>query len=448
MTSPVLPPYRRLSPPDTCECWAIPMQIVTPLYGGGASTRQVDEQTPVRASSIRGQLRFWWRALYGGVYRDAKGLYQRERELFGGLGKDPKDMARSQVNLAVHDIRRTAIDNSDVAFSDKAGYALWAARATTQGDRQPPAERWAAGLTFTLVARLMEGRDAARDRLEVERTLRTWLLFGGIGGRTRRGCGALGIADATARDQWLPESLDPGKVRAWLSPEKSASQGFPSLDGARLCIGRSQAAAGAWYDAIGWLRDFRQGTHPSRTDITDRGAFARQRPSLATGNAGRPGRSRWPEPDLIRHTFSAFDHTALIPKDPKSWPRTQFGLPIQFRFQNKDRTGNFLANRPPKPGALGWEEGGKLHQRLSSPLIVKPAQDRKGQFVGVALWLSRTLPPSSIVGVQEGKHLRNPALITQMPLDPLFSPLEGKASTQDAFMDWLETAHHLTGGRL
>ncbi|MEJ2046041.1 MAG: type III-B CRISPR module RAMP protein Cmr1 [Reinekea sp.] len=41
---------------QTYEC-----ELVTPLYGGGIEAGVIDEEMPIRASSIRGQLRFWWR---------------------------------------------------------------------------------------------------------------------------------------------------------------------------------------------------------------------------------------------------------------------------------------------------------------------------------------------------------------------------------------------------
>ncbi len=446
MTDMTLPGYQRLKPPDAWITWEIPLDLVTPLYGGGERARHVDQHTPVRAPSIRGQLRFWWRALYGGVYGDGKSLYERERALFGGLGEKPEQVERSRVGVEVRDLRRSDLTKEDVTLRDPAAYALWPARATTQGGPQPPAERWTPGTGFTLVVCLTPGGDAATDRREVEGTLRSWLLFGGIGGRTRRGCGALGITDEAARALWLPEPLDPGTIRAWLSPGMDARQGYPSLAGSRLCIGRFRSPEDAWHDSINWLRDFRQG-HSTRIDTADQGPFARQYPP---GAQGRSGRSRWPEPDLIRRTVAAYDHVPLIEDRPYAWPRAQFGLPIQFRFQNRDRNGNFYKNRPPPPGALNWKDGEGVHQRLVSPLIVKPVQARNGKFATTALWLKRTLPSEAMVGIQnkDGKDLLGPAPLAQMPESPLFTPLSGKPSMEEAFMDWLQTVQRLTGGTL
>src|SRR5215218_10667198 len=37
-------------------------ELITPLYGGGVEPAHADPLTTVRVPSIRGQLRFWWRA--------------------------------------------------------------------------------------------------------------------------------------------------------------------------------------------------------------------------------------------------------------------------------------------------------------------------------------------------------------------------------------------------
>ena len=39
------------------------LRLVTPMFGGGAKAGEIDGQRPIRASSIRGHLRWWWRLL-------------------------------------------------------------------------------------------------------------------------------------------------------------------------------------------------------------------------------------------------------------------------------------------------------------------------------------------------------------------------------------------------
>lgn len=446
-----LPEYTEpLAPPSTQRSWDLPLEVVTPLYGGGSRTREVDEATPVRVSAIRGQLRFWWRALFGGEFLDSRKLYARERCLFGGIGDDPTEIIRSPLTLDVRNLVRTAIQDEDVNPQDKDSYVLWPARATSTGD--PPAQRWREGLRFRLVARLgpVSEMNQATAQREIEHALRAWLLFGGIGGRTRRGCGSLALADEQARAYWLPVDDEIATIAAWLAPNPTCDSSYPVLAGATLHVGQPMPALQAWRTAFGWLKDFRQGA-PNALDTAQSGDFARQRPSLAKGNAGRPGRSRWPEADCARRELRARDHPVLIGNASDCWPRAQFGLPIQMQFQKKDRSNNYFANRPPPNLELKWSDGTDIKQRLASPLIVKPMQRRDGSFAPLALWLQRTLPAQAEVGIsgRDDAHLRAGALITDMPEDPLFLPLTGKRSVEEAFSDWLTgTRRTLRGGRL
>lgn len=48
------------------------VQLVTPMFGGGVVAREVDESHPIRETSIRGQLQFWWRATAGAKYDNSE----------------------------------------------------------------------------------------------------------------------------------------------------------------------------------------------------------------------------------------------------------------------------------------------------------------------------------------------------------------------------------------
>lgn len=79
-------------------------RLLTPLYGGGVTAGEIDRQMPVRATAIRGQLRFWWRllnrrrpAFCSDGQPDSGKLFAGERALWGGLGD--RDATASQVLL-------------------------------------------------------------------------------------------------------------------------------------------------------------------------------------------------------------------------------------------------------------------------------------------------------------------------------------------------------------
>ena len=59
------------------------IRLITPLFGGGVEPGEYDLAFPIRETSIRGQLRFWWRATMGRHIQGAQELWRREEEVFG-----------------------------------------------------------------------------------------------------------------------------------------------------------------------------------------------------------------------------------------------------------------------------------------------------------------------------------------------------------------------------
>lgn len=450
------------------------LQTLTPILGGAVEPRTVDDVDVVRVPGIRGQLRFWWRALFGAGYQTSKDLYEAERALWGGIGDKRGEGGRSKVVLVVRVLdddpkKSPGCDEENPRQAGADAYALWPARGNPQ-ENLPTAPRRTPGLRFDLTASY-----PAEAALPVLATLKAWILFGGIGGRTRRGCGAVGFRKKPVRpgaapqsgldvpaEGWLPRDAQPESIQSTLSlnaDEPGAwNRPFCCLTGARFCAGKPvDGATSAWNTAVGWLRDFRQGTD----DVVDTAAvgdFARERPCVAgsTADENRPGRSRWREADKIRHLALRFGQPAVChPHSPRGnaapvWPRSQFGLPIQHRWQTTDRHRVRNAYTEPRACELAWRDpGGATHSRLASPLIVKPLQLADGRCVALALWLRRTLPPNSVVGIKARPVVGAPlALVatSEAPADLMdvpgdiapYKPLVGKPDMKTAFLDWVD----------
>jgi CRISPR-associated protein Cmr1 len=189
---------------------------------------------------------------------------------------------------------------------------------------------------------------------DVEAALWAWVNFGGIGARTRRGCGALFCA------QLAPKNLD--DVGRWFQAHSkkyelapAGEPAWPILANLPRIAGRLEKPQQAWISAIAAMRTFRQGEGVGRNP----------------GVGGRPGRSRWPEADSIRALTGAGDPKHMEPvtiKDAKThpaFPRARFGLPIVFHFKGEP---------------IGTKEGVELYPklgneqftRMSSPLILRP----------------------------------------------------------------------------
>ncbi|TMC18979.1 MAG: type III-B CRISPR module RAMP protein Cmr1 [Chloroflexi bacterium] len=58
-------------------------ELITPLYGGGVTPHQADPISVVRATEVRGHLRFWWRAMRGGQAEGDLDMKKREDAIWG-----------------------------------------------------------------------------------------------------------------------------------------------------------------------------------------------------------------------------------------------------------------------------------------------------------------------------------------------------------------------------
>jgi CRISPR-associated protein Cmr1 len=273
------------------------IELITPLFGGGVQAGENDLTMPVRGTSIRGQLQFWWRATRGRLFPTSQGMWRRQEEIFGSsefpspLEAMVSDVAGIASIDSVDDFRR---------FGPEA-YALFPAIDKRRKLIRP-------GLSFQLhlcwpspdrltVARATQnkqlaaaGKKALPEHIEdltpdINAALWAWVNFGGLGARTRRGCGALSCKEFSPRDakhvrEWFRQGaavhLAGGGEREW-----------PILSGTIYSRLEGRAALEVWGSILGEWKHFRQGP-----------GFARN-----PGQRNRPGRSRYPEPETIRETL-------------------------------------------------------------------------------------------------------------------------------------------------
>lgn len=436
------------------------LRTITPILGGGHQTRTVDEVDFIRVPSIRGGLRFWWRALYGGEFASSQDLYKAEVELWGGLlkpeTKREPSVVRSPVEVRVDGVVMSAESTEAMVATEM--YAFWPAF-VPQGS--PAAPRRVPGMEFGLSLRF----PAERSK-EVTNALRAWLLFGGYGGRSRRGAGSVTVKEGTGGvAAWLPSSLERKSLAQHfggdiLAPERAFLFGdLPQLGGATLSVGiPHKDALKVWRDALAWLRDFRQGAAKSRvaTPVSD---------TARDYNPGRgqaaAGRSFWPEADKVRRLSGngPWAHAPRYNATPL-WPRAGFGLPIVGKFQQQAAKGSPSYQNPePREFKLIWQDDREnLHDRLASPLIAKAVPLADGTFVPIWLWLNRSDPKGGKVGVVLGNASRGVGfapfdLLTADGDAALYAPLDTQAvkgapagqRLRRAFMDWLNSKPGIKG---
>ncbi|GHG09736.1 type III-B CRISPR module RAMP protein Cmr1 [Deinococcus piscis] len=300
------------TPTTALESFTVHLKTITPMFGGGAETRKANEQNPVRAASVRGHLRFWWRATAGAGYASAKALYEAESEIWGsteGAGKVRVEVTEQKASAPYFPSLPRYMSYATFPFQEQRAKGIEAARAIDVEFK----------VKITCPPEL---------RPQVETALHAWIFFGGIGSRTRRGCGSLELVGGEAK------------------PPKAVSKGERLLTALPQVYFLSRAqndAVKAWAEAVALYRDFRQGVHMGRNEGRER---------------NRPGRSRYPEPDTLRDITRQYGHQTIHPV--RGFPRANLGLPIIFHFQGQGE---------PSDQTLQGKVTGK--QRFASPVITK-----------------------------------------------------------------------------
>lgn len=346
-------------------------ELVTPMYGGGTIAGQPDEAMPVRASAIRGQLRFWWRVVTRNQFSNYEEQRQAEFALWGGPDKDsPK---ASQIRVRVKDCRNVNYLSWQELVHRKIGknsrnsinlrYVLFplAENKNKKSLIEP-------GLRFNLIIEFLFNCECQKKNLQEDlckckkknlqedfrKALRAWTQFGGIGARTRRGLGAVSLIKCDD-----PSITD--LIEQPITANEVAEQGCTLVLQHKT---ETDDANVAWLEGIDKLYTFRQGV--------GMGGNLGNQPDL-------PRRSRWPELDSIRHFKHKADsnHAPVHPALP-AFPRAAFGLPINFHFQSKsDRS----------DASLNPVIYGERKERMASPLILRPFKTAEGQWVAAALLL-------------------------------------------------------------
>lgn len=139
-----LPEARRRSSrggPELCTV-SLNVEVVTAIFGGGTQARSLDNVDVIRGATVRGNLRFWWRALRGHEFASHRELYQAESAVWGHAATDHGGRSHAEVRVEVERVAEP--DDTDVHPQKTSGaYALWPARAEKEKGRvkTPPAPR-------------------------------------------------------------------------------------------------------------------------------------------------------------------------------------------------------------------------------------------------------------------------------------------------------------------
>ncbi len=183
----------------TVNTSTIHFHLITPCFSSGAN----QEKAEIRGPSIRGQLRWWFRALGGTA--------EEEQSIFGTIhgGRDGKEPRSSSVRVRVSHVQGPRKDNQNlddmgIKLREFQGYFLWPLRKNRRG-RYYPRGKTFPSFTLNLNHRpLVGGKELPRQ------TLLAFALLGTLGSRSRRGYGSLWPQSITfnGEDVPIPQTLE------------------------------------------------------------------------------------------------------------------------------------------------------------------------------------------------------------------------------------------------
>lgn len=178
-------------------------KIVTPLFMSGAD----QDNAELRPPSIKGVIRFWWRALaYSRFNGDLSKLAEREEALFGSTGQVASVIIRvSTPSKCAITKKDTVHQNFKMAAGARyLGYGLMDAfdgKNTEAGKLQRPCINHNQQFTVTFISK----NDIPEEFINAVKLAG---LLGGLGSRSRKGFGSLVL-----------EKLTLDKENIWAKPQ-------------------------------------------------------------------------------------------------------------------------------------------------------------------------------------------------------------------------------------
>ncbi|MBM9520413.1 type III-B CRISPR module RAMP protein Cmr1 [Desulforhopalus vacuolatus] len=340
------------------------IQLLTPVMGGGVKSFCPDETNPIRTPSVKGQLRFWWRTMQ--QVNSPEELMQREAAIWGGaVTLDSNEGKASSVILNITEVdsvnKRLERDEKGMMdYKNFPGYVLF----PLQGQKDKNSSTLIPSFTLiTSCSFSLEIRCPQEMQKEVEMSVKLWLLFGGIGARTTRGCGSLYCEEV------MKEFSDGEAIGQFV--EKCSSVNSPAFGQSPvplLAQGRFAFSPGYGSDPVKIWKEYLEKYKNFRQDDAKEKKF---------------GRTSWADADGIRLLTKKYDKH--LPHFEKPYfPRAAYGLPVLYKF--KDNKGDPEGTFEVRP------VGGKTRTRWPSPVILKIIRLSGDNYINVCLLLNSTIP--------------------------------------------------------
>lgn len=293
-------------------------KVITPMFISGANQQQAE----LRAPSIKGALRFWWRAMRADLAQQSlRELREREGEIFGdtlrraGVILQTEYSKQNYKNYAKSSW--TDFNSRNIKDEDKGlGYLLYSKTMM----RPQEAAHFSPGFPFVVTMLSNE------KKYLIEAVKAFWLFtfLGGIGTRSRRGAGAFEVIQIDDSEKVLTAA----GLQFVTNQEKNITEFFEKQIAA---IGINQTNYNNYSHLYG-----------------------------ATIKFSNNGQNNWKSAlRIIGNKFSAFRFQI---RNIDLWQPAAFGLPILHRDKSKDKS---QGNTVVKPN---FKDNG---DRRASPIIIQ-----------------------------------------------------------------------------
>ncbi len=342
------------------------VETLTPLFLGGADPREPE----LRPASFRGVMRFWFRALYGGVVgiSDLNSLRQAEAETFGTTENGSPVIVRLHGNVGSQQFP---------SYDSGVQYLFWSVVGSKRGRSCFPPDS-----QFILMLQTRAGVDGDEP---LRRSLASlWLLtrLGGVGSRARRGAGSLQVTKLNhAEPAGLMQHFSlPGFEVLATTPDQLCGELAMGLKRLQSLFGTKTANSLVNPDfdvlhpdccRVVVMRETWKTWHEALNDIgTKFKEFRIPRP-----------------PDLnVRNALLGRG------KNFQPVPRAAFGLPIVFHYRD----------RSVPDGSLEGED----HDRRASPLMIRVARLANEKFAVVLTAFKATLLDETYLDSKDYEQLK------------------------------------------
>ncbi len=313
-------------------------QSITPMFLGGA-----DGEPDLRPPSIKGAMRYWWRAMYG--HLSIEKLKEKESKIFGNTEQRSKVVLRCKTSEQLREKQFSKDVGTGIAYLF---YSM---------DMGANKRYYFDNISFEVILK-------SKDTMQLkEAAYAFWLLanLGGIGSRSRRGGGSFVITGV----------------------EDGADLGFDFMSDAR--------DTDAWKDYLKkGIETIKQ--HTKIKDIQDKTPFNSLQ-NMGIHLVNKTHHSATKALDFIGQEFQGFrmevggkdasnvkdyiDHGSRISTIDKA----SFGLPISYRFR--------------QGGSATVEPDSEIYNRSASSLFIKIVQI-KGKYYPLLVNFDSVLLPANI----------------------------------------------------